>query len=324
MNKLMPTLTLSNGESFVLKREGLKIGSMASICDITLSDPEVSPLHGMVVNTGDGWAVQELQSRIGLKVNGTDVPRGSTTVLTDGDVIEIAGETLTFHSAAAFFTDAELQELNDLAQSLSQGGEISEDAARHSIVLLSDKIEAIASACGLSLEDFEPAPKPDAPDAEPQKRESSEPLELITLDEVKEEAEEMDKTENDEADHASEETVQFNEIHNEWQLPTICFLTPMPRTLRRYKEKAICVKRTPYNIGADPKNDYVMNNPDRISDVHAQIIQNSETGGFAIHNQDERYGTYINNNLVPIEGTRAIKPGDVVRFGKHEYKVEKL
>jgi pSer/pThr/pTyr-binding forkhead associated (FHA) protein len=323
MNQLMPTLTLSNGERFVLKREGLKIGSMESICDITISDPEVSPLHGMVVKADEGWAVQELQSRIGLTVNGADVPRGSMTPLADGDVIGIAGETLTFHSADTFFSDAELQELNDLAQALSQGGEISEDAARHSIILLSDKIEAIASACGLSLESFETPQKPDAPDAE---TESSDSLkdQLMTLDEAKEEVEEADKEVNGEADSVPEKTVPFNEINSEWQLPTICFLTPMPRTVRRYKEKAICVKHTPYNIGADPKNDYVMNNPDRISDVHAQIVQNSETGGFAIHNKDERYGTYINNNLVPIDGTRAIKPGDVVQFGKHEYKVEKL
>jgi pSer/pThr/pTyr-binding forkhead associated (FHA) protein len=322
MNQLMPILTLSNGKSFALKQEGLKIGSMAGICDIAISDPEVSPLHCMVVNADGGWAVQELQSKIGITVNGTGVPGGSTTPLTDGDVIGIAGETLTFHSTETFFTDAELQELNGLALALSQGEAISEDRARHSIVLLSDKIEAIASACGLSLESFETSPKPDELVAEPQEPENSEPLEdqLVTLEEVKE----VNKILDDEADSVPENTVPVSEKINDWQLPTICFLTPTSRTVRLYKEKAICVKRTPYNIGADSKNDYVMNNPDKISEVHAQIIQDPNTGGFAIQNKDERYGTYVNRKLVPIDGKHAIKPGDVVRFGRHDYKVENL
>jgi pSer/pThr/pTyr-binding forkhead associated (FHA) protein len=317
MNKLMPTITLSNGESFVLKPEGLKIGSMASICDIPILDPEVSPLHCMVVNTDGGWAVQELQSKIGLKVNGEEVQGGSTTVLKDGDVIKIAGETLTFHGTNTFFTDAELQELNDIALSLSQGEEISQESAQHSMALLSDKIESIAAACGLSVE---VSPKPDEPDAETSEVSESSEDRLVTLEDL----EDADKKADAEVNHVPEETTVFDEKIEDWQLPTICFLTPMSRTVRLYKEKAICVKRTPYNIGADPQNDYVMNNPDKISGVHAQIVQDPKTGEFAIHNMDKSYGTYVNRKLVPIDGKHAIKPGDVVRFGRHEYKVENL
>jgi pSer/pThr/pTyr-binding forkhead associated (FHA) protein len=62
-------------------------------CDVTLDDPSVSRRHARIQRKGSGWAVEDLGSTNGLKVNGTKV---SESDLVDGDRLVLGSVQLLF------------------------------------------------------------------------------------------------------------------------------------------------------------------------------------------------------------------------------------
>lgn len=63
-------------------------------CAICLDDANVSRRHAAFIHLDDGWAVTDLGSTNGTRVNGNEVRRAR---LHDGDVVEIGLTRLTFH-----------------------------------------------------------------------------------------------------------------------------------------------------------------------------------------------------------------------------------
>jgi hypothetical protein len=68
------------------------VGRNAS-CQLSLDDPLVSRRHALLTVTNDGVAVEDLQSRNGVIVNGQRIP--GKTMLAPGDRILIGGQELT-------------------------------------------------------------------------------------------------------------------------------------------------------------------------------------------------------------------------------------
>lgn len=62
-------------------------------CDVTLDDPSVSRRHARIQRKGNGWAVEDLGSTNGLKVNGTKVGQSD---LADGDRLALGSVQLLF------------------------------------------------------------------------------------------------------------------------------------------------------------------------------------------------------------------------------------
>jgi len=65
-------------------------------CAIRLDDANVSRRHAALMHLDDGWAVTDLDSTNGTRVNDREVSRAR---LRDGDVIEVGLTRLTFHDA---------------------------------------------------------------------------------------------------------------------------------------------------------------------------------------------------------------------------------
>jgi RNA polymerase subunit RPABC4/transcription elongation factor Spt4 len=69
-------------------------------CHITIEDPLVSRRHARIRITADGQAhVSDLESRNGVRVNGTPVPKGTERALVDGDRIRLGTQELVFSVA---------------------------------------------------------------------------------------------------------------------------------------------------------------------------------------------------------------------------------
>lgn len=326
MKTLRPTLVLSDGTAYPVEKDSLKIGTMAGVCDIVLDDAAVSPIHCAIVKNDDGYAVQELRTDAGLAVDGVPVEKGSTTPITDGTVITIAAETLTFEEPKTLFTDGELSYLNDLAVQIGRGEAVTADTAEAALTLLQEKMTLIAAACGVTMDQHKQDNVDTSDEATPSDAQTadvkSEAPENKTAAEP-EEAAESEFSERQKPGDQIDETRVFKMKVDDSALPTICFMTPLPETTRQFRERAICVKVLPYTIGADPHNDYVMADTFRISPEHAEIVENPD-GGFELKNKDSRYGTYINGQLIRPEQAVPFKAGDVITFGTHQYRVEEV
>jgi pSer/pThr/pTyr-binding forkhead associated (FHA) protein len=57
-------------------------------CDVVIADSDVSRRHAQIVGTGGGWAIRDLGSTNGLRVNGRAVGN-EPVALGPGDRIEI-------------------------------------------------------------------------------------------------------------------------------------------------------------------------------------------------------------------------------------------
>jgi FHA domain-containing protein len=85
-------LLVAEGRRNVLGGERMVIGRSRE-CDIALSDPNVSRRHAEVRREGDGWAVVDLGSTNGVKVNRRRV---AEALLQPGDTITLGLTDLTF------------------------------------------------------------------------------------------------------------------------------------------------------------------------------------------------------------------------------------
>jgi hypothetical protein len=85
-------LLVGEGRRSVLSGERVLIGRSRE-CDVVLADPNISRRHAEVRRDGDGWAVADLGSTNGIKVNGRRV---DDAVLQPGDRITLGVTELTF------------------------------------------------------------------------------------------------------------------------------------------------------------------------------------------------------------------------------------
>jgi hypothetical protein len=85
-------LLVAEGKRNVLGGERVTIGRSRE-CDVVLSDPNVSRRHAELRREGDGWAVFDLGSTNGVKVNRRRVDQA---LLKPGDIITLGVTDLTF------------------------------------------------------------------------------------------------------------------------------------------------------------------------------------------------------------------------------------
>jgi hypothetical protein len=88
-------LVLPDGRRVVLADESVIIGRLPD-CDVVVADPNVSRRHAEVRPDGDGWAIVDLDSTNGTRVNGVRV---TTRRLADGDVITVGNTVIRFETA---------------------------------------------------------------------------------------------------------------------------------------------------------------------------------------------------------------------------------
>ncbi|MDO9108316.1 MAG: DUF3662 and FHA domain-containing protein [Coriobacteriia bacterium] len=91
---VLATVTVSDlHHDIALEGERLVIGRLAE-CEITLGDVNVSRRHAAFTREGDGWAIEDLGSTNGTRLNGDGVKHAR---LRDGDLIEVGATQLRFH-----------------------------------------------------------------------------------------------------------------------------------------------------------------------------------------------------------------------------------
>lgn len=88
------TVTVSDlHHDIALEGERLVIGRLSE-CEITIADANASRRHAALVREGDGWAIEDLGSTNGTRLNGELITYAR---LRDGDLIEIGATQLRFH-----------------------------------------------------------------------------------------------------------------------------------------------------------------------------------------------------------------------------------
>ena len=90
--------TLKNirtGETFLLSGNRISIGR-SHTCDITLTSPDVSRRHALLILYEDGWAIDDCTSTHGTVLNGNNVRHPQ--LLFPGDVITIGSQELVFRN----------------------------------------------------------------------------------------------------------------------------------------------------------------------------------------------------------------------------------
>jgi pSer/pThr/pTyr-binding forkhead associated (FHA) protein len=88
-------ITLHGKELQRRKLEGPMTFGRSLQADVTLEDGAISRVHCKIEPDGEQWAIVDLQSRNGTKVNGKPIER---QILKQGDVITIGHTKLAFHS----------------------------------------------------------------------------------------------------------------------------------------------------------------------------------------------------------------------------------
>lgn len=88
-------LVLASGERVALAAAVVGLGRLPT-CDVVLADPNASRRHAEVRPTGGGWAVVDLGSTNGTRVNG--LPVMGERLLADGDLITIGATSLRFEA----------------------------------------------------------------------------------------------------------------------------------------------------------------------------------------------------------------------------------
>ncbi|MDY0341097.1 MAG: DUF3662 and FHA domain-containing protein [Coriobacteriia bacterium] len=90
----MATVTMGDlGHDMVLSGDEVLVGRLAE-CQIHIADANVSRRHAAFIRLEDGWAITDLGSTNGTRVNGATIER---VRLRDGDTIEIGLARLTYH-----------------------------------------------------------------------------------------------------------------------------------------------------------------------------------------------------------------------------------
>jgi hypothetical protein len=90
----LDTVTVGETQHDVALRGQRMVVGRLSVCDICLSDVNVSREHAAFVRDAEGWAIEDLDSTNGTMLNGASVKR---ELLHDGDVIEIGLTRLVYH-----------------------------------------------------------------------------------------------------------------------------------------------------------------------------------------------------------------------------------
>ena len=91
----LATVTVGGmGHDVALRGDEVLVGRLAE-CQVRLQDSNASRRHAAFIRLDDGWALQDLGSTNGTRVNGRDVDR---VRLSDGDVIEIGLTRLVYHA----------------------------------------------------------------------------------------------------------------------------------------------------------------------------------------------------------------------------------
>ena len=92
--RILSTVTVSDlHHDVALEGERLVIGRLTE-CEITIADANASRRHAAFIREGDGWAIEDLGSTNGTRLNGAPVTYDR---LKDGDLIEIGATQLRFH-----------------------------------------------------------------------------------------------------------------------------------------------------------------------------------------------------------------------------------
>lgn len=84
------------GERFTLQGNQVTVGTAAK-CDIRLKSKDCSKKHAAFVLYEDGWAIEDLGSAKGTKLNGKKIT--SPQLLFDGDIISLADERLYYRKS---------------------------------------------------------------------------------------------------------------------------------------------------------------------------------------------------------------------------------
>lgn len=95
-SRVQATVTVDEFDhDVVLDGDQVVVGRLKE-CQIRLDDANVSRRHAAFIRLPDGWAIEDLDSTNGTRVNGKSVTR---TRLHDGDIIEVGLSRLVYHES---------------------------------------------------------------------------------------------------------------------------------------------------------------------------------------------------------------------------------
>ncbi|HIK26539.1 MAG: FHA domain-containing protein [Oscillatoriaceae bacterium SKW80] len=287
--KLVIYKNKSETGEFPLNGDEIKIGRAPDNA-IILNEPAVSRYHAHIIRTRNGYAIADLGSSGGTRVNGKLLPPPTPYPLKEGDVITISIFELRFHSSTLPATALMLPESSPVLE-VKTPSRIQKFPLNRDVLILGR-----APNCDILIE----APVVSARHAELRRTEAG--WEII------------DKGSTNGLSFAGKRIPQKilqngdvlyigSDISLTYRATPLSFVNA-PAAILSLRDRS-CL-----TLGRDPKNDEVINHP-AVSRFHARIYKRSD-GSWAIADLNSTNGTFVGGKQVI--GERVLLSGDHIRI----------
>lgn len=290
MQYTTPYFEADDGRRIELTKSPYLFGSRSDFCDETIAEETVSPLHFECIKDQDGWIVHELNTQIGIAVNGEALTGGGRRPLAEGTAIDVAGRRFVFHAMGQLITEDEMAILNQLADRLDENPK-DREAYKRGMGILKQKavqFKALASASGRVRPRAEQPARPRLFERE---------IADVQVDAGPKPADQ-----------------------NAARADQVCFMVPTNDA----HSNAICChpEDAPYLIGSGASCAFQIEGGG-VGGVHA-AIHLDENGHFLLVDRGTLNGTAINGQILKPGVPYRLHVNDAVIFGQKSFKVTKV
>lgn len=320
----------TDGSEVLLSSFPFTIGSFRNVCSLWIDSDSISPIHCQIVKTDSGYAVEDLNSKLGVEVNGLLLDPNTDYAVSDGDTIKIGDKKYTFSLLNELLTENEVLSLNENFKKILDNpvGEIS--LAENSIeTLIKKALDINRIAFGEDTEKFRDQIKSLVPGLESVKESFEETFTSYPETPVFEE-DQISLTLEPEIHHEPNSRmveIDPNLFDNLSGIDSNTPKEPEPPKERivvlREQEPPyteIKITKTPFKIGRSSQLcDFILDRRG-VSRSHATIMRDEHDTGYIIRDNNAVNGTFINNHQL-IGNESALALGDIIKLYDYEFKV---
>lgn len=145
---------LEDGNKVEINKFPYNVGSYDGICDLSFENPKINPIHFIIIEDANGLKLKEMNTPIGIAVNGETVNNGGEVYLKPEDIIEIDDVKLVYNPSEKLIADDEINDINSLYEQINSVDEAEGQFIAQKIIdYLLSKVKEISEATSLTTND---------------------------------------------------------------------------------------------------------------------------------------------------------------------------